>query len=390
MTENDLKKIRKNLEQMVGNLFLTEPLIFAAYCTHDLVINPKILVPFRSGKMRIEYNPEKLAGMKFEDIEEALKTEITRILLKHPYSRKPEPFIPDVAIQASDVTIKQELAEEYSVPPHLSYEQYYSLLSPDLVRDDGSLENGSAGDEAGEGGSVDQQMQEANCFINGATGLWEENEIAREEINNLIRTYKEQGKGWGGIKGFLKEQIVASVTSKIDYLSVLRSFRASVLSDKKSLTRFRPSRRFGFDYMGSKREFTTKLLVAIDTSASIMQKDLQNFFGIINRFFKYGIEIIDVINFDCDLQGNPVSFSKHQKDFTVTGRGGTDFQPVFDYVGKHPEYDGVLIFTDGEASPPKKKPGTRTKFVWVLRSKSDWENNHEWMETIGKSCYLTE
>ncbi len=112
----------------------------------------------------------------------------------------------------------------------------------------------------------------------GATGLWEENDIATEELNSLIKDYAARGgKSWGSLGGHLKDQILASLTAKIDYRKVLKNFRASILSDKKHLTRFKPSKRFGFEYMGSKREFTTKLLLAIDTSGSISNQDLKTF-----------------------------------------------------------------------------------------------------------------
>ena len=65
MTKTEILDIKTTLEKIVENLFLCEPLMFATYCTHVLTINPKITVPIRSGKMRIEYNPVILETMKF-------------------------------------------------------------------------------------------------------------------------------------------------------------------------------------------------------------------------------------------------------------------------------------------------------------------------------------
>ena len=459
MTKTEVLDIKTTLEKIVENLFLCEPLMFATYCTHVLTINPKITVPFRSGKMRIEYNPVILETMKFEEIKKCFETEIIRIILKHPYSRKPDPFNPRTAIMASDVTIHQEYVEKLAVPPNLSYEQYYSLMRPEEIvlipfgkyaenklseksscsdagNDNDSVNSLSDSDEnenssevstdsdkkeeTFSGPSSDSEENNNSSVSNiegngnpsapssadnealqnllsqaydaeyGATGLWEENGIATEELNSLIKDYAARGgKNWGSLGGHLKDQILASLTAKIDYRKVLKNFRASVLSDKKHLTRFKPSRRFGFEYMGSKREFTTKLLLAIDTSGSISNQDLKNFYGVINKFFKYGIESIDILNFDCELQGEPVNFKKRQTSFNISGRGGTDFQPVFDYAKNHPEYDGVIIFTDGYAIHPQKKPGTKAKFVWVLRSEAEYNTHHDWMNKTVKSCFLT-
>ena len=435
MTKTEVLDIKTTLEKIVENLFLCEPLMFATYCTHALTINPKITVPFRSGKMRIEYNPNILEKMKFGEIKKCFETEIIRIILKHPYSRKPDPFNPRTAIMASDVTIHQEYAEKLAVPPNLSYEQYYSLMRPEEIvlipfgkyaenklseksscsdagNDNDSVNSLSDSDEnenssevstnsdnkegtsSGSSSTDDKTLQkllsQAYDAEYGATGLWEENDIAIEELNSLIKDYAARGgKSWGSLGGHLKDQILASLTAKIDYRKVLKNFRASILADKKHLTRFKPSRRFGFEYMGSKREFTTKLLLAIDTSGSISNQDLKNFYGVINKFFKYGIESIDILNFDCELQGEPISFKKRQTSFNISGRGGTDFQPVFDYAKDHPEYDGVIIFTDGYANHPQKKPGTKARFVYVLRSEAEYNTHHDWMNKTGKSCFLT-
>lgn len=415
MTKTEVLDIKTTLGKIVENLFLCEPLMFATYCTHVLTINPKITVPFRSGKMRIEYNPNILEKMKFEDIKNKFETELIRIILKHPYSRKPEPFNPRTAIMASEVTIHQEYAEKLAVPPKLSYEQYYLLMRPEEIvqmefetrKKSGKNEKNDAPDNSSgssQEDDVDSSEDSAPSSADdktlknllaqaydaeyGATGLWEENDMATEELNSLIKDYAAR-QSWGSLGGHLKDQILASLTARIDYRKVLKNFRASILADKKHLTRFKPSRRFGFEYMGSKREFTTKLLLAIDTSGSISNKDLKNFYGVINKFFKYGIETIDVLNFDYDLQGEPVSFKKRQTSFNISGRGGTDFQPVFDYAKDHPEYDGVIIFTDGYAAHPKKKPGTKAKFVWVLKSETEYNEHKDWMNETGKSCFLT-
>lgn len=408
MTKEEVLDIKTTLEKIVENLFLCEPLMFATYCTHVLTINPKITVPFRSGKMRIEYNPNILEKMNFEEIKKCFETEIIRVILKHPYSRKPDPFNPCIAIMASEVTIHQELAEKLELPPSLSYEQYYSLMRPEeIIRKESETKkkfeenHDSSGNNKEENGKSsvpsfadDKNLQnllaQAYDAEYGATGLWEENDIAMEELNSLIKDYAARGeKNWGSLEGHLKDQILASLNAKIDYRKVLKNFRASILSEKKHLTRFKPSRRFGFEYMGSKREFTTKLLLAIDTSGSISNQNLKNFYGVINKFFKYGIESIDVLNFDCELQGEPVSFKKRQTTFNISGRGGTDFQPVFDYAKDHPEYDGVIILTDGYANQPQKKSGTKAKFVWVLPSEAEYNEHKDWMKQTGKSCFLT-
>ena len=66
--------------------------------------------------------------------------------------------------------------------------------------------------------------------------------------------------------------------------------------------------------MGSQFEPKTQLLVAVDVSGSIETEDLQNFFSIINRFFSYGVEAINVIAFDKENQEEIDSLSDRLKD----------------------------------------------------------------------------
>ena len=50
----------------------------------------------------------------------------------------------------------------------------------------------------------------------------------------------------------------------------------------------------------------------------------------------------------------------------IHGRGGTDFDPVFEYINRDRsvKYDGCIYLTDGYANAPIKKP--RCKVFWVI------------------------
>ncbi|MDO4507403.1 MAG: hypothetical protein Q4B64_10710, partial [Spirochaetales bacterium] len=397
MDTKKLKLIREKLDKITQFWFLGEPLLFACFCTHELKENPKLTVPFRTGKMRIEYNPELLVGRTDFQLRRLFEYEIIRILLKHPYLRKPEHFDAATAIIASDVTIAQdeienyleeEISVEHRLPRNRSFEEYYKLLMFSdaeylmLGKDvylkiprrqymikrkfetEGGLncgynahnrqigqteEKGVEGQEQKDGqhevepgcdneegtsnknienlpdhsenkdgfsegaqpngyvqaSSEIEQMEAALNSPDGPTGLWDEDDVARELLNEMIRDKIANLDEWGPIGSRYKEKIIASLTAKIDYRKVLKNFRASILADSKNFTRFRPSRRNGFEFMGTKRNFTTRLLIAVDTSGSVDNPDLKNFLGVVNKFFKYGIKQIDLVYFDVDIKGNP-------------------------------------------------------------------------------------
>ena len=96
---------KEKIKKITDYWFLTEPLIFAAYCTHELSQNENMKVPFRTGKKRIEFNPAIIDGYPNELIAEYLKIEVFRILLKHPYQRLPTFPNRKVLAYASNITI---------------------------------------------------------------------------------------------------------------------------------------------------------------------------------------------------------------------------------------------------------------------------------------------
>lgn len=219
------------------------------------------------------------------------------------------------------------------------------------------------------------------------TALWEEDQFQSRMITDLIQSTTQ----WGSMPAKMIELIKKAAEGRIDFRSALRGFRASILSQKRRLTRMRPSRRFGFEQMGSRYDFTTHLLVAIDTSCSVGSEELGRYFRIITSFFKYGVQEIDVIMFDFNVKGEPVTLKeaqRHRKEFKVEGRGGTDFQAPVDYAKQHPDYDGVIIITDGWAPTPEMPPHLKTKLLWVLDNEPSYKQNYESLRKTGRVCLM--
>lgn len=218
------------------------------------------------------------------------------------------------------------------------------------------------------------------------SNLWEEDFTKVCEIDYQIEIINNS-KSWGSLSGDLVNEILANSKARIDYRKVLSGFRASILSSKRSLTRMRPNRRSGFDNMGSIRRFNTNILVAVDVSGSVNDESLKHFYSIINRTFKYGIENLDCIQFDSEIKSFE-SLKKKQKSVAIKGRGGTNFQIVFDYAANHLEYDGLIIFTDGDAKQPQKSKKMKCKVAWVCNTKDGYDSNKSWMKKLGRCCLM--
>lgn len=374
------------ITKIVENWFLTEPLLFGVYCTHKLQINEKINIPFRCGRKLIEYNPQIIKNFDMETISEYLKIEIIRILLKHPYQRMPSfpnfvilSLSSNITIQDNWTTpIKLESPKDFNLPNNLCFEEYYAKLLDKLQQQLSDFRKKL--EDFDFDSNLEAEESDSNTFDDNfysmlknyqTSELWEENNEIAEIINAEIER-AQSSNSWGSISGNLQQIIEASLIIQMDYRRMLSMFRASIISSKRKLTRMRPNRRYGFSYMGSQNDFTTGLLVGVDVSGSITDMALQQFFSIVNRFFKYGIKTIDVIQFDSEMKEEILSLKKAKKQIKIIGRGGTNFQPAIDYYEQHPMYDGLIMFTDGYADVPKLHRYAE-KILWVLTSKAEYD-----------------
>ena len=409
-----LERIHKEVEQW----FLTDPLLFTVYCSHRLTINPNMQCPLRSGQGRIEYNPPLVDQLSNTQLKAMLTMEMVRILLKHPYSRQPSGCSGIALKMASDMVISPAYnmawaglahPDNFGLPVGQHFEWYAHRLSlMDIphetitseerdgeqtdtgnTEDSGQDENPSADGLDSEQTAInDASSQEGSDASQDYTSLWEEDVFMNQELTSIINGTTH----WGCLPGSMVELIQKATEGKIDYRNALRAFRASILSQKRHLTRMRPSRRFGFEQMGSRYEFTTRLLVAIDTSGSVGSNGLARYFRILTTFFKYGIQEIDVLMFDTMVQGKLMTLTeakKNKQTFEVKGRGGTNFQVPIDYVTAHPDYDGLIILTDGEAPVPKVPALLRAKILWVIDNAENFYKRHyEAFRKTGRVCWL--
>lgn len=262
-------------------------------------------------------------------------------------------------------------------------------LSPDADDSNSGTTTEGEGDSATDESppSPLQKYVEAEFTGHENTEGWDADDLLVDRINEQIRTAHEN-QSWGTVAGKLREQILATLKPKLDYRTVLRQFRMTILSTQRRLTRMKPSRRYGFLYLGSRRDFTTQLLFAVDVSGSISHEDLQRGFSIVNQFFKYGVQTIDVIQFDTEIKGDPITLKKARYRLNVMGRGGTNFGPIMQYIDTHPRYDGLIVFTDGYAPIPQKPQNRRTRVLWLFNHESSYSHSQAALKHIGPAVFL--
>lgn len=162
-----------------------------------------------------------------------------------------------------------------------------------------------------------------------------------------------------GLKIFLQD-LQAIREPQVNWQRTLRLFAESKRFSALKNTIHRPSKRYGTT-PGLKIRSRRKLLVAIDTSASVKEDEIQLFFDEIYHLWKRGAEIYIV---ECDTQIHKQYVYKGQPAPTITGRGGTDFNAAIRFANEQYHPDGLLYFTDGQGDKPEVT--SRQPMLWLI------------------------
>jgi len=256
---------------------------------------------------------------------------------------------------------------------------------------------GGAGEGSGEGSGHGSEgspaSPEMDSYVDPTqvgtenAGDWDADDLFHDEIITAIGEAEKSGQ-WGTLPGTVRERLLATLRPPLDYRGVLRNFRQSVLSVDRRLTRMKPSRRYGFAQMGSRYDFSTRLLLAVDVSGSMSHRELREGFSVANQFFKYGIREIDVVWFDTKIHGEPISLRRARSSIEIKGRGGTDFRCVIDLIDEKRNYDGAIIFTDGLAPKPRPPNNRRTKLMWLFSTQAAYNKMHRDLADLGRSAFI--
>ena len=210
-----------------------------------------------------------------------------------------------------------------------------------------------------------------------------EQEVIKYQIEGYIKNVAEQTKkGCGNIPGQFEEYINGLFKENPPIFNWKKYFRRSVQNSIESSvkqTKYRPSKRFK-DQPGNCIKFKPNVLVAVDTSGSISDDDLRNFFTEIDYLHKTGM-CVDIIEFDTCIT-NKFTYKNKNQDIKICGRGGTDVTEAWKYYIQHKEYSTFVIFTDGYLSYQHLPHCNNV--IWVISSTGQTANYP------GTSIYMPE
>lgn len=188
--------------------------------------------------------------------------------------------------------------------------------------------------------------------------------LADSQLDALIRRAGEQTSAfaWGNLPSCIRAQLQNLIhpgAERVHWKRILKLFVGASGRTRLKHTMKRPSKRYG-TVPGLSIRRRQRFLVALDTSGSIRQHDLDIFFSEVHAIWRAGA-LIDVVECDTHIQRRYPY--RGQLPEVAQGRGGTNFDaPIALASSERP--DGLLYFTDGFGPPPEVR--SNVPMLWVI------------------------
>lgn len=180
----------------------------------------------------------------------------------------------------------------------------------------------------------------------GDHSLWAESEGDKEAIKEKVRQAINKAASNARASGNLsaEHELLIERLNHVpkDWKGDLRRFAAKTQFTTLESSRKKRNRRYGIMYPGHVKDDRLHIGVAVDTSGSISDEALTQFFAEIANIAKYAI--VTVVEADAEVKNSYVFDPK--KQYKASGRGGTAYQPAFDYFLTETDVDGVIYFGD--------------------------------------------
>lgn len=164
---------------------------------------------------------------------------------------------------------------------------------------------------------------------------------------SLAEAVEQTEKSRGTIPVHLKDALIKKLEVKLpvtDWKLVVRQFAGNSQKVENYRTRKRENFRFP-DTPANKTKQKPSIAVCVDTSGSVGEKELQEFFNEIYHIWKAGV-FVDLVHWD--TQVHLVEEYKGQREVKRVSSGGTFMSSAVEHINKNrKKYDCAIILSDG-------------------------------------------
>ena len=264
---------------------------------------------------------------------------------------------------------------------------------------------------------MEQEQDKAPAYMHNGEEQQELEDRWKEISERVLVDLETSSKEWGDKSDSMVQGLKKINRDKYDYRTFLQKFSTlkediQLNDDEFDYVYY----TFGLDHYGNiplvepleykEVKKVRDFVIAIDTSGScageVVQKFLDKTYSIFeqqeNFFRKINLHIIQC---DATIQSdvkitNKEEFKEYMRNLEFHGFGGTDFRPVFAYVNEmldrneFEDLKGLIYFTDGNGTYPKKRPPYETAFIFVDDDEFDYKVPSWAMKLVLETSDITE
>lgn len=298
-------------------------------------------------KIYLHINPKFFASISPEEQVAVLKHECQHIL--HDHIPRSKDFAPDVYKEGDtdivDSVINQAKHQVINIAADLSINPGIPDLPAGAVYpSDFKLPKGHTLEFYANELKDNENLKNLNTI--GDHSLWSESEgdkeMLKEKVKQAVKNAAANTRSAGKMTADLELLVDRLNHIPKDWRSDLRRFVSRSMEVNIDTSRKKRNRRYGISQPGMVKEERLHIGVAIDTSGSISDEALSQFMAEIANIAKYAE--VTVVEADSEVK-NSYKFDA-KKTYKVAGRGGTAYQPAFDFFSKETDVDGVIYLGD--------------------------------------------
>jgi predicted metal-dependent peptidase len=241
---------------------------------------------------------------------------------------------------------------------------------------EGDLQERSPSEETPEGekGNGAQARAEPESAGGGASEPEplrpDEQETLAVQWQQRLAGAAQQAMQAGKLGGELARLIDHLLQPQLPWRMLLARYMTAVARDDYSY--MRPSRREGDFILPTLRSQQLELVVAVDTSGSIKDREIEEFIAEVDALKGQVRARISLLPCDSKLcEGAPWVFEPWEELArleSIQGGGGTSFLPVFDWVERTGTVPDLLIyFTDAQGTFPAVEPPYPV--IWLVKGR---------------------
>lgn len=349
------------------------------------------------------FNPAFIENLNLAQTQFVLAHEAMHCAMGHPHRRNHR--VKRRWDVACDHAVNLILIEEGMKPPlhgiladqnfmTLSAEEIYPLIPEDTPEESFDQHLFDSDDEAGASPDDSQRQDNPDAGESGGRGLegqseaeekegsgsqasQKPNELSPSEREELAEQWKnrlaaaaQSARQAGKLSQSMMRWVDGLLAPSLPWRALLARFFAVNQRDDYSWRR--PSRREGDALLPRLSSEGIEVVAAIDTSGSIGDDELRQFVSELDALKGQVRARVTLLACDDHIAENaPWEFEPWdtmQLPAGISGGGGTDFRPVFDWVEHENRSPNMLVyFTDAEGDFPKTPPNYPV--IWLVKGK---------------------